>query len=160
MKDRLRHSYREDPAVPLFDDARPLVIFDSMCVLCSSGVQWMLARDPKGETRFCAIQHPLAQAIYAHYGLDAERFDTFMVLADGKAHIKWKGVLAAAEILSLPWRWLGRAGRIIPSFIGDPIYDWVQKNRIGWFGARAFCLPPDPSLEHRFIRPYRQLVGR
>ncbi len=152
MKDRQPHSYRDDPSVPAFDDGEPLVIFDGMCVLCSSGVQWMLARDPEGETRFCAIQNPLAQALYAHYGLNAARFDTFMVLVDGEAHIKWKGLLAAAETLPSPWRWLGRAGRIIPSLLGDPIYDWVQKNRLRWFGARASCLAPSGALERRFLR--------
>lgn len=151
MKVRQGYSYRQDPAVPDFDDGSPIVIFDGMCVLCSSGVQWMLARDPNGETRFCVIQHPLAQALYAHYDLDAERFDTFMVLAGGDAHVKWKGALAAARTLPAPWRWLGRIGQLVPSFLGDPIYDWVQRNRIGWFGARATCFAPDRALESRFI---------
>lgn len=152
MISRPQYSYRDDPAVPSFDDERPIVVFDGMCVLCSSGVQWMLARDPKGVTRFCAIQHPLAQALYAHYGLNADRFDTFMALTDGVAHVKWRGVCAAARTLPPPWKWFGQAGRIIPSFIGDPVYDWVQRNRFIWFGTRASCLVPDRALENRFVR--------
>ncbi len=79
------YSYRSDPAVPKFDDSQPLLIFDGLCVLCSSGVQWMLARDPKGVGRFAVIQSPIPRALYAHYGLDADRFDTFMVLSNGVA---------------------------------------------------------------------------
>jgi predicted DCC family thiol-disulfide oxidoreductase YuxK len=146
-----RYSYRSDPAVPKFDDSQPLLIFDGLCVLCSSGVQWMLTRDPKGHSRFAVIQDPLPQALYRHYGLDADRFDTFMVLSDGIAHLRWQGVLAAARSLPAPWRWLGQAGRIVPSLLGDPLYDVVQRNRLTWFGSRAACYAPAPSVNGRFL---------
>ena len=136
------YSYRADPAVPRFDDATPIIIFDGMCVLCSSGVRWMLARDPHGTSRFATIQTALPRALYAHYGLDAGRFDTFMVLADGRPYLRWAGLLAAARTMPAPWRWLGEAGRIVPGVIGDPVYDWVQRNRFGWFGRRDRCVAP------------------
>ncbi len=145
------YSYRSDPAVPPFDDAAPLIIFDGECVMCSSGVQWMLARDPNGATRFAAIQEAIPRAIYAHYHLDAERFDTFMVLMNGRPHVRWAGLLAAARALPAPWRWLGQAGRIVPPFIGDRFYDFVQRNRIGWFGRRDVCFAPPQTAQRRFL---------
>lgn len=145
------YSYRDDAAVPPFDDTRPIVIFDGLCVLCSGGVQWMLARDPKGETRFAVIQDPLPQALYRHYGLDAAAFDTFMVLRDGLPYTRWAGVLAAARTLPQPWRFLGFAGRVVPDAIGDRIYDWVQRNRLKWFGERQACRRPTPSEMSRFL---------
>lgn len=145
-----RHSYRADPSVPRFDDSAPLLIFDGHCVLCSRGVEWMLARDPEGTSRFAAIQDPLPQALYRHYGLDAERFDTFMVLADGRPHTRWAGVLAAARSMPKPWSWLGVIGRIVPSLVGDRIYDWVQRNRIAWFGSSEHCFMPDAAQKARF----------
>lgn len=148
---RETYSYRSDPAVPVFDDAAPLIIFDGLCVLCSGGVQWMLALDPKGSTRFAAIQEAIPQALYRHYQLDAERFDTFMVLAKGVPHLKWAGVLAAAGTLPAPWRWLALALRIVPGVIGDKLYDLVQRNRIGWFGSREACLIPTEAERRRFL---------
>lgn len=147
----MAYTYRSDPAVPPFHDSAPLIIFDGHCVLCSTGVQWMLRRDPGGTTRFAAIQDPIPQALYRHYGLDAERFDTFMVLAEGMPYTRWAGTLAAARTMPAPWRWLGVAGRIVPDAIGNRIYDWVQRNRIGWFGAREVCLRPDARHAHRFL---------
>jgi len=146
-------SYRDDPSVPAFDDTAPLVIFDGQCVLCSAGVQWMLARDPKGTSRFAAIQQEIPRALYAHYGLDAEAFDTFMVLADGMPHLRWAGALAAARTLPAPWRWLGTLGRCVPRFAGDAVYDWVQRNRLAWFGSRDVCLMPTPQQTARFLEP-------
>lgn len=145
------YSYRADRNVPAFDDRAPILIFDGLCVLCSSGVQTMLKRDPHGTTRFAAIQEPIPQALYAHYGLDAARFDTFMVLSQGVPHIKWAGVLAAARTLPAPWGWTGTLGRIIPSVIGDKIYDWVQRNRLGWFGSRAACFLPKTAQRTRML---------
>ena len=145
------YSYRDDPAVPAFDDTRPLIIFDGLCVLCSNGVQWMLARDPNGSSQFAAIQDPVPSALYAHYGLDAERFETFMVLADGVAHTRWTGVLAAGRTLPQPWHMLACIGRIIPDLIGDKFYDWIQRNRLAWLGSRLTCRVPDASQRARFF---------
>jgi predicted DCC family thiol-disulfide oxidoreductase YuxK len=145
------YSYRNDPAVPAFDDTRPLIIFDGLCVLCSNGVQWMLARDSDGTSQFAAIQDPIPRALYAHYGLDAGRFDTFMVLSAGMPYTRWAGALAAGHTLAQPWRGLAVVGRAIPNAIGDRLYDWVQRNRLAWFGRRAACLVPDPSQRARFL---------
>lgn len=145
------YSYREDPRVPAFDDSTPLLIFDGKCVLCAAGIQWMLRRDPSGVTHFAAIQEAVPQALYAHYGLDAEQFETFMVLAEGRPHIKWAGALAAARTLPAPWRWLSFAGRIVPAALGDALYDVIQRNRLNWFGVRQDCLVPDAFWRSRFL---------
>ena len=145
------YSYRRDPNVPPFDDSTPLVIFDGMCVLCSNGIRWMLDRDPNGLSRFAVIQDLLPQALYRHYGLDADAFDTFMVLKDGEPHTRWSGVLAAARTLPQPWKTLGVIGRIIPNFVGDAAYDVVQRNRIRWFGSRQSCRRPNEAETARFL---------
>jgi predicted DCC family thiol-disulfide oxidoreductase YuxK len=146
------YSYRDDPLVPAFDDSAPILIFDGVCVLCSSGVLWMVKRDPKGSTRFAAIQEPVTKAIYRHYGLDADAFDTFMVLKDGVPHIKWRALIEASKTMPAPWKWLGVAGQIVPAFIGDAFYDIVQKNRFSWFGERETCLVPDEAARARFLQ--------
>lgn len=145
------YSYRDDRNVPKFDDAAPLIIFDGMCVLCSSGVHWMLARDPNGRSKFAAIQDPVPRALYRHYNLSADSFDTFMVLADGQPHTRWRGVLAAGRTLPQPWRLLASLCHVVPAAIGDGIYDWVQRNRIRWFGRRDTCLVADAKHRKRFL---------
>lgn len=144
-------SYRADPAVPAFDDSKPLMVFDGVCVLCSEGVRWMLRRDPEGETKFITVQSPLARALYQHYRLDPDRFDTFMILKDGVPHYRYRGWLEAAKTMPTPWRWLGLAGHIVPESIGDFSYDIIQRNRFRWFGRRAACLTPDAATAARFL---------
>ncbi len=145
------YSYRDDPRVPSFDDSEPLIVFDGGCVLCAAGVQWMAKRDPKGRARFIAIEAPLARALYEHYALDPVRFDTFMVLTNGVARLRWQGLLAAGRTMPAPWSIAALLGRLIPDAIGDRLYDFIQKNRIAWFGARKSCLVPDGALRERFL---------
>ena len=145
------YSYRSDPTAPRFDDSVPLIIFDGKCVLCSSGVQWMISHDSDGATRFAAIQEPVSQALYNHYGLDADAFDTFMVLVDGVPHLRWDGMLAAGKLLPGGWKVIAALGRMIPNFIGDRLYDFVQRHRIGWFGARETCLVQVVEMQSRFL---------
>jgi predicted DCC family thiol-disulfide oxidoreductase YuxK len=145
------YSYRADPQVPKFDDSRPLLIFDGQCVLCSDGVNWMLDRDPEGSSRFAAIQAPIPRALYRHFHLDPDAFDTFMVLAGGRPYTRWSGALAAARTMPAPWSWLGTLGRIVPDVIGDRLYDWLQRNRFRWFGQRNACFMPDATQSHRFL---------
>lgn len=148
---RDQFSYRRDPAVPSFDDTAPIIVFDGLCVLCSNGAQWMMARDPNGTSRFVSIQQPLPQALYQHYGLDAQRFETFMVLADGRPYLRWAGILAAARSMPQPWRLLGHAGRVVPDWMGDKLYDVLQRNRIRWFGGREVCFAPKAAQKSRFL---------
>lgn len=145
------YSYRDDPTVPDFDDTVPLIIFDGNCVICSEGVQWLMERDPMGLSKMAPIQHPLSQAIYRHYNLEADSFDTFMVLKDGRPFVKWSGSLAAARTMPAPWSWLGYIGRIVPNVIGDQLYDIFQRNRIRWFGARQTCFVPNEAQKNRFL---------
>jgi predicted DCC family thiol-disulfide oxidoreductase YuxK len=149
MRMETNKSSRDTEAVAAKE--RPFIIFDGHCALCSAGVRWMMLRDPRGDYAFAAVQQPFARAIYERAGLDPDAFDTFMVLIDGRAHLRWEGVLAAARLMPAPWRWLGGAGRIIPDFIGDPIYDFVQRNRLAWFGARDQCFAPDATQRSRFL---------
>ena len=145
------YSYRTDSTVPEFDDTQPLLIFDGMCVLCSTGVQFMLRHDRSNVCRFAVIQHPLSQALYQHYGLDAKSFTTFMVLADGVPHTKWRGTLAAAKQMGGVWRFLGVVGGLLPNVFGNWIYDVVQNNRLQWFGSRATCYMPSQAERQRFL---------
>lgn len=154
MKPQPLFSYHLDKNVPGFDDSAPLIIFDGECVLCSAGIQFMLKHDPDGEVKFAVIQEEIPRALYRHYTLNPDSFDTFMVLADGKPYLRWRGVCKAARLMPAPWKWLGQLGRLLPTFIGDPIYDFVQRNRIGWFGAREACFTPETTLQKRFLTAF------
>ncbi|HZT47250.1 MAG TPA: thiol-disulfide oxidoreductase DCC family protein [Hyphomicrobiaceae bacterium] len=144
------YSYRTDPTVPGFPDDKALVVFDGVCVLCSGFARFILRRDRSFAFRLATAQSPLGQALYRHYGLDPDEFESNLVIADGRACAKLDTVAAVGERLGGPWRALG-ALRWLPRAHGDWIYDRVARNRYALFGRRESCMLPPPEWRDRFI---------
>jgi predicted DCC family thiol-disulfide oxidoreductase YuxK len=147
---RTPYSYRQDSAVPPFADDKPIVIFDGLCVLCSTSAAFVLRRDKAGVFRLLAAQSPLGTALYSHYGLDPRDYETMILLADGAAVFKSEAAIRIAKGLGLPWS-LAVVFRVVPLALRDRIYAWVARNRFKWFGKRDSCFLPDPRHADRFL---------
>lgn len=143
-------AYRRDPNVPAFDDTHPIVIFDGVCVMCSGFVGFLLRHDRRGAIRFLAAQTPLGEALYRHFGLKSDDFDTYVLLENGVARTKSDAALRLFARLGFPWSVLC-VGRIAPRSWRDAIYDFVARNRFNWFGKRETCYAPSPEERERFI---------
>jgi predicted DCC family thiol-disulfide oxidoreductase YuxK len=144
------YSYRADPRVPPFPDDKVLVVFDGVCVLCSGFARFILERDKDFAFRLTTAQSPLGQALYRHYGLDTQEFESNLVLADGRAHAKLDTVALAGERLGGVWRPLSLL-RLMPRRLADWIYDRVARNRYAVFGRTEKCMIPPPRWRDRFI---------
>ena len=48
------------------------------------------------------------------------------------------------------WRLAGLL-RLVPRFLRDAVYDWVARNRYGWFGKRDSCRLPSPEERAVFL---------
>ena len=147
---RTPYSYRGDPAVPPFADEKPIIVFDGYCALCSGFAAFVLRHDAAGRYRLLCAQSPLGHALYRHYGLDPQDYETNILIADGVAWFKSEGSIRMAEGLGFPWR-LAAVFRILPPAWRDRLYDTVARNRLRWFGKRATCYLPDPRFADRFI---------
>ena len=144
------YSYRRDAAVPRFPDDRPIIIFDGHCALCSGWARFVLRHDRRGVYRLLPAQTPLGRALYVHYGLDPEEYETNILLADGVAWFKSEGSIRMAEGLGWPWS-LARLLRVLPLAMRDRLYQSLARNRLRLFGRRAACYLGEPGLEHRFL---------
>ena len=144
------YSYRADPAVPAFPDDKVLVVFDGVCVLCSGFAKFILKRDRAFAFRMTTAQSPLGQALYRHYGLDANEFESNLVLADGRAYAKLDSVAVAGARLGGAWRMLAVL-RLLPRPLADWLYDRVAQNRYALFGRTDSCMIPPPEWRERFL---------
>ncbi len=144
------YSYRVDPAVPAFSDDKALVVFDGVCVLCSGFAKFILKRDEAFAFRMTTAQSPLGQALYRHYALDTETFETNLVLIDGRAYAKLDSVAVTGERLGGPWRALGIL-RLLPRPVADWLYDRIARNRYALFGRTESCMIPSAEWRERFI---------
>ena len=124
-----------DPAVPKFRDDRAIIIFDGYCALCSGWAQFVLRHDCHGKYRLLRAQSPLGRALYVHYGLDPEDYETNILIVEGVAWFKSEGSIRMAEGLGLPWS-LAAGFRILPHPLRDRLYAFVARNRLRFFGKR------------------------
>jgi predicted DCC family thiol-disulfide oxidoreductase YuxK len=132
-----RFGYREDPAVPTFDDSRPLFIFDGVCVLCSGGASWIMRRDSKRLINFTPAQGALGQALYAHYGVEMD--ESYLLIAGGRAYTASCGYIEVFRILGGSWRAFLVIG-VLPKRMRDWIYALIARNRYQWFGKTDYCM--------------------
>ena len=129
-------SYRNDPAVPDFDDRKALFVFDGICVLCSSGASWIMRNDGRALVNFTPAQEALGQALYAHYDIGMD--ESYLLIADGSAYTASRGYLELCRILGRWWHAL-RMSAVIPEPLRDWLYALVARNRYRWFGKADFC---------------------
>lgn len=144
------YSYRDDASVPTFADDKPVIIFDGDCVLCSGSAQFVLLHDADGAFRLTVAQSPLGHALYSHYGLDPDDYQTMILIEHGIAHFKSEAALRIACGLGFPWS-LAVIFRIVPRVLRDLVYGAVARNRFRWFGRRGVCFRPDPQHADRFL---------
>lgn len=128
----------------------PILLFDGFCNLCNASVQAIIKRDPRGLIQFASLQSEAAQDLFKKHSLPVADLDSVVLIASGKIFIKSAAVLQVARELGGYYSFL-YALRIIPGCIRDSIYDWVAKNRYGWFGKRDSCMIPTEALKNRFL---------
>ena len=126
------------------------MVFDGACNLCHGWVRFAVERDLQARLRFLAIQSPAGQAFLARNGLSTETYESFYLVVDGAILQKAHGFLTMVRYLQAPWPWLGMF-KVAPSWLLDPLYDLIARNRYRWFGRRELCLVSDTAKAERFL---------
>jgi predicted DCC family thiol-disulfide oxidoreductase YuxK len=144
------YSYRTDPSIPTFPDDKALLVFDGVCVLCSGTAQFVLQHDHAARFRFATAQSSLGQALFRHYGLDTQDFETNLLLVEGRAYGKLDAVIAGGRLLGGMWH-VARLLRLLPRPLADWIYDHIARNRYRLFGRTERCMMPRPEWRDRFV---------
>ncbi|MCB9840908.1 MAG: DUF393 domain-containing protein [Phycisphaeraceae bacterium] len=131
-------------------DAHPVVLFDGVCNLCNSSVQWTIRRDRRDLFRFAALQSEAARRLIDRHAPGRTLPDSIVLIADGRVRVRSSAALGIARRLGLPWS-LAMAAWIVPRPVRDWVYTWVARNRYRWFGKREACMVPSKALRARFL---------
>ena len=126
-----------------------IILFDGLCNLCNNSVQFVIKRDKQKKFKFASLQSEFARKILEQFHLPNDKFNSFILLENGRIYTKSTGALRMLSQLK-GWKWAG-ALRIVPAFIRDGVYNLVSKYRYKWFGKREECMIPSKELSDRFI---------
>ena len=127
-----------------------LVLFDGVCNLCESSVQFIIRHDSKVRFRFASLQSAYAQQLLKERGLQTKNFDSIVLVQNNQLYQRSDAALRIARLLSHGWSVL-YVFIVVPRFIRDAVYDVVAANRYRWFGKKDVCMIPTPDLKSRFI---------
>ncbi len=132
---------------------RPVILFDGVCNLCNSAVQWVIERDKDRRFDFASLQSDAArrelEKILGGDEIDALPDSIVLIDSDG-VHSRSAAALRIACGLGRPFT-LFRLGMVLPRPIRDAIYDLIARNRYRWFGRRESCMTPTPDVAARFL---------
>lgn len=128
----------------------PIILFDGVCNLCNSSVQFIIRNDPKHHFRFASLQSNLGQSILKQFNLPTNELSSFILLDKGKISVKSTGALKVVKQLSGAWPLL-YIFIIIPAFIRDAVYEFIGRNRYKWFGKKEICWLPSPEIRALFL---------
>ncbi|MFP4556388.1 MAG: thiol-disulfide oxidoreductase DCC family protein [Bacteroidales bacterium] len=127
-----------------------IVLYDGVCNLCNSSVQFIIKRDKKDLFRFAASQTEAGEQLCSVYNVKPIKNDTLIVIEHGKVYTKSTAALKIARRLSGLWPTL-TVFFIVPRFIRDYIYGVIAKNRYKWFGRQDTCVKPSTEEKEKFI---------
>jgi predicted DCC family thiol-disulfide oxidoreductase YuxK len=126
-----------------------IILFDGICNLCNSGVQFIIKRDSKSHFKFTSLQSETGQMLLNKYGV-SNKIDSMIVIEDEKVYIKSSAALHISRYLDGYWKYLTIL-KVLPPFIRDFLYDILAKNRYKWFGKKDNCMLPTLEMKKRFL---------
>lgn len=127
-----------------------VVLFDGVCNLCNSSVNWIIDHDKKNAFKFASLQSEYGQRAVAQYNISGNYMDTVVLIKDDKAYIRSSAVLQVLKTIGGIYS-LALVFYIFPAFIRDVAYNFVAKNRYRWFGKQESCRMPTPELKAKFL---------
>lgn len=128
----------------------PVLLFDGVCNLCNSSVQFIIERDPRAHFRFASLQSEEGQALLNRFEDRPADLSSVVLVQDGQLYSRSDAALRVARQLGRGWPLL-YALIVVPRPIRDAVYNWIARNRYRWFGKKEACMIPSPDLKSRFL---------
>ena len=127
-----------------------LILFDGVCNLCNSSVNFVIDRDPKARFSFASLQSEVGQVLLNAQGIPSGSLQSVMLWKGGVLYQKSRAALEIASRLNGAWP-LMHGFRVVPTFFRDMVYDYIAANRYKWFGKTDECRLPQPGVKKRFV---------
>nr|WP_262482011.1 DUF393 domain-containing protein [Aquimarina agarivorans] len=128
-----------------------MILFDGICNLCSSAIQFMIKHDKKRKFRYASLQSEIGQQLLNERNIDPKVIDSIILIEPNKAYyFKSTAALEIAKHLSGIYPLLS-VFLFFPAKMRDPIYDFIAKNRYKWFGKKESCMIPDKEIKSLFL---------
>ena len=132
-------------------DLNNVIIFDGVCVLCNSLVDFLIKKDIDHSFKFLTAQSSLGQRLIYTVGMELQTAEIRLIFIDkNRLRIKSDAVIAILIKLGSGYK-LARFLYLVPGVIRDFCYQLVATRRYKWFGKIIQCRIPTESDVDRFL---------
>jgi len=132
-----------------FND-KSIILFDGVCNLCNSSVNFIIKHDKKKHFLFASLQSDAAKEILLQFPTKKLTLDSILLIEGKDIYEKSSAALKISKHLSNGFHLLNYF-IIIPLFIRDLVYNLISKNRYKWFGRKDKCMIPTEEVKSRFL---------
>lgn len=130
---------------------KKIILFDGVCNLCDSSIQFIIRHDKNDIFRFVALQSDLGLEIIKHIGVDVKKTDSIILYEPGNAYYyKAEAALKISKELGGIYSVISWFS-ILPKGLTNSVYDYIAKNRYKWYGKKDACMIPTRELKAKFL---------
>ena len=131
-------------------EPRLIIVFDGVCNLCESSVNFVIRRDERRNFKFARAQSQIGIDLQNQYDINVLDLETMVLIKDGVAYAKSDAAIEIAKNLDGLWKILSSI-KVVPKTVRDWIYSKIAKNRYRWFGKKDSCMVPSMDIKSRFL---------
>ena len=129
---------------------KSIILFDGVCNLCNSAVNFIIKHDQKKHFLFASLQSDVAKEILLQFHSEKTDLSSIILIENNISYDKSKAVLLIFKQLNGGYKLIYYL-IIIPKFIRDFVYKFIANNRYKWFGRQKSCNIPSLELKKRFL---------
>lgn len=129
---------------------RKIILFDGVCNLCNSSVNFIIDRDKSNQFKFASLQSEAGKSFLRSFNIENVKLETLFFLYGNKCYDQSTAVLKVVKYFPGLWK-LFYIFIIIPKPLRDFFYKIIAKNRYKWFGKKDSCRVPTPELKEKFL---------
>ena len=129
---------------------KKIIVFDGVCILCNSFLQFILKKDQTKQFYFTTAQSDFVRKKVESLQMKMNPMDSVIYLKNGKTLTESSAVLCILSDLGGLWK-LMSIFLLIPPFIRNTMYRFCAKRRYHVFGKLETCMLPSEDSKHRFL---------
>ena len=125
-------------------------MFDGLCNLCNSSVQFVIKRDLKKKIVFSSLQSEIAQDFLSTQNDSLKNCDSVILIDKNNIYTKSSAAIKVSQSLKGLW-FMMSIFILLPKPIRDYVYDVIASRRYRWFGKRTNCYIPTKEEQELFL---------
>ena len=133
------------------EKTKKIILFDGVCNLCNSSVQFVIKRDVNDVFQFAALQSETGKRLLTERNIDTQEVDSIILIEPNIAYYTKSTAaleigkhLKGLKVISSILLWL-------PESLRNIVYDFIARNRYKWYGKKDNCMIPSEELKSKFI---------